>query len=132
MSVNKMSGECPWYLRWHVVKQKFYCSTSWLLFFSLQQTVLSLSVACSTTMAPAKLFIFSLLLPLSQQCTSRSNDVTKKVDNEEESIIPENPFRRHIEQHLVKKKFNPPKKVLYGFKPVNLLNTFLDDVPGTN
>ena len=83
-------------------------------------------------MAPAKLFIFSLLLPLSQQCTSRSNDVTKKVDNEEESIIPENPFRRHIEQHLVKKKFNPPKKVLYGFKPVNLLNTFLDDVPGTN
>ena len=90
------------------------------------------SVIIISDMAPAKLFIFSLLLPLSQQCTSRSNDVTKKVDNEEESIIPENPFRRHIEQHLVKKKFNPPKKVLYGFKPVNLLNTFLDDVPGTN
>ena len=55
----------------------------------------------------------------------------KKVDDNDEPIIVENPFRRHLQQSFVNKKFNPPQKVLYGFKPVNLLNTFLDDVPGT-
>ena len=78
----------------------------------------------------AKLFIFTILLPLSQQCTSKANDVTKKADVDDDSILAENPFRRHLEKSLVNKKFNPPKKVLYGFKPVNLLNTFLDDIPG--
>ena len=87
-----------------------------------------------------QLLIFTFLLPLSHQCFSRTSEALDKVDdNNDNSDSDEgNVFRKHLVNKFRKKatpkqrKFEPPEKVYYGFKPVKVsaLNSFLDSVPG--
>ena len=93
------------------------------------------------------IFTLILLLPVTEQCYPRSDDKLEKADTKTQEN--ENPFRKHLKERLKKKKFDPPGpgEVVYGFQPVNILSSFLDEasvkpagyvksfldvVPGTN
>ena len=65
--------------------------------------------------------------PPALACTSRAGDTAVSDRKQENS---KNPFKVQLERRFKFRNFDPPQKVLYGFKPVNILKTFLDDVPG--
>ena len=65
--------------------------------------------------------------PPALACTTRAGDTAVSDRKQENS---KNPFKVQLERRFKFRNFDPPQKVLYGFKPVNILKTFLDDVPG--
>ena len=71
--------------------------------------------------------LICMCLPYSQQCTARSEEVDRKVIEEE---VSENPFKNYLGKRIKQRKFKSPKDIMYGFKPVNVLKTFLDKIPG--
>ena len=66
-------------------------------------------------------------LPYSEQCSARSEEVDRKTSDE----LSENPFKNYLGKRIKQRRFNSPKDIVYGFKPVNaVLKTFLDKIPG--
>ena len=77
-----------------------------------------------------RIVVFSVLiclcLPYSEQCSARSEEVDRKANDE----VNQNPFKNYLGKRIKQRKFNSPKDIVYGFKPVNVLKTFLDKIPG--
>ena len=73
--------------------------------------------------------LICICLPSSQQCSARSEEVDRKVIEEE---VSENPFKNYLGKRIKQRKFKSPQDIVYGFKPVNVLKTFLDKIPGKN
>ena len=77
-----------------------------------------------------RIVVFSVLiclsLPYSEQCSARSEEVDRKTNDE----VSENPFKNYLGKRIKQRRFNSPKDIVYGFKPVNVLKTFLDKIPG--
>ena len=70
--------------------------------------------------------LICLCLPYSEQCSARSEEVDRKANDE----VNQNPFKNYLGKRIKQRKFNSPKDIVYGFKPVNVLKTFLDKIPG--
>ena len=79
--------------------------------------------------SPLRLCLLALAAapPPALACTTRAGDTAVSDRKQENS---KNPFKVQLERRFKLRNFDPPQKVLYGFKPVNILKTFLDDVPG--
>ena len=71
--------------------------------------------------------ILIVCLPYSEQCSARNEKVDKKATEK----VTENPFKNYLGKRTKQRKFfSSPKNILYGFKPVNMIKTFLDKIPG--
>ena len=71
--------------------------------------------------------LICLSLPYSEQCSARSEEVDRKTNEDKKE---ENPFKNYLGKRIKQRRFNSPKDIVYGFKPVNVLKTFLDKIPG--
>ena len=67
-------------------------------------------------------------LSVTEQCYPRSDEQLDKSDSATKSNE-ENPFRKHLKNERRKKKFEPPSQedIFFGFQPVNILSSFLDE-----